>query len=79
VSGTVIFVHPDRREVERMLDHEGVRWRRSLKAGDKVTPQAARPVEAEVRQLRSWRGRTLPLLAVSRANPADPERPNRVL
>jgi hypothetical protein len=41
-----------------MLDHEAMRWARSLQVGDKVTLQAARPISAVVRQLRPWRERT---------------------
>ena len=54
LPGTLVFAHPERREVELMLDHEAMRWGRSLKAGDRVTLRAASPVEAVVRQLRPW-------------------------
>jgi hypothetical protein len=64
LPGTLIFSRPERREVEILLDHEAMRWGRSLQAGDKVTLQAARPVPAVVRQLRPWRERTQVLLEV---------------
>jgi hypothetical protein len=64
LPGTVVFSHPDRDEVEVMLDHEALRWGRSLSPGDKVTLQAARPIPAVVRQLRPWRERTQLLLGV---------------
>jgi hypothetical protein len=64
LPGTVLFSHPDRAEVELMLDHEAIRAGRSLKAGDKVTLRAARAIPGEVRLLRPWRERTQLLLAV---------------
>jgi hypothetical protein len=64
LPGTLVFTHPDRREIEFMLDHEAMRWARSLKPGDRVTLQAAKPVGGVVRQLRPWRERTQILLAL---------------
>jgi len=64
LPGTLIFSHTERREVELMLDHEAMRWGRSLQAGDKVTLQAAKAIPAVVRQLRPWRERTQVLLAI---------------
>jgi hypothetical protein len=68
LPGTLVFSHAQRREVEVMLDHEAMRWGRSLQVGDKTTLQGARPMPAVVRQLRPWRERTRILLAVD-----DPE------
>jgi hypothetical protein len=65
LPGTLLFAHPERREVEVLLDHEAMRWGRSLRAGDKVTLQAARPIAAVVRQLRPWRERTQVLLTTA--------------
>jgi hypothetical protein len=42
-----------------------MRWGRSLQAGEKVTLLAAKPIPAEVRQLRPWRERTQVLLSVA--------------
>jgi hypothetical protein len=64
LPGTLIFAHADHREVELMLDHEAMRWGRSLQAGDKATLQAAKPIAAVVRQIRPWRERTQVLLGV---------------
>jgi Protein of unknown function (DUF3179) len=64
LPGTLVFAHPQSCEVELMLDHEAMRWGRSLKAGDKVTLHAATPIQAVVRQLRPWRERTQVLLRV---------------
>src|SRR5262245_27536280 len=47
-----------------MLDHEAMRWGRSLSPGDKVTLLAPAPTPAVVRQLRPWRERTQLLLQV---------------
>jgi hypothetical protein len=68
LPGTLIFSHPERREVELMLDHETSVWGRSLEAGDEVILQAGNHFPAEVRQLRPWRERTQVLL---RTNDSD--------
>ena len=64
LAGTLIFSHPERREVELLLDHEGMHWGRSLQVTDKVTLQAAKPIRALVKQLRPWRERTQVRLAI---------------
>lgn len=64
LPGTLIFLHPERREIELMLDHESTAWGRLLQAGDNVTLLAAQPVSAVVRQLRPWRERTQVLLRI---------------
>jgi hypothetical protein len=64
LPGTLVFVHAERRELEVMLDHQGMQWGRSLQAGDMVTVQAVNSVPAIVRKLRPWRERTQILLAV---------------
>ena len=67
LPGTVVFDHTERHELELMLDHEGMRWSRSLKPGDKVTLQTShsiQPMPAEVRGLRPWRERTQVLVMV---------------
>jgi hypothetical protein len=69
LPGTLIFTHPERHEVELMLDHEAMPWGRSLQVGDKVTLQTANPIPAFVRQLRPWRERTQVLLRVERSDP----------
>jgi hypothetical protein len=65
LPGTLIFSHPDRREVELMLDHESMRWSRSLQPGDEVILQAGNAISAAVRQLRPWRERTQVLLGTN--------------
>jgi hypothetical protein len=58
LPGTVSFVHRLSGEMELMLDHEAMRWGRSLKTGDSVTLAASPPVPAVVRDVRPWRERT---------------------
>ena len=48
LPGTVIFLHLSG-EMEFMLDHEAIRWGRSLKPGDKVKLQTTPPVPAVVK------------------------------
>src|SRR5262249_55847727 len=43
LPGTVMFLHQYSGEMEFMLDHEAMRWGRSLKAGDTVTLAASPP------------------------------------
>jgi hypothetical protein len=57
LPGTVTFVHLSC-EMDFMLDHEAIRWGRSLKPGDKVTLQTAPPSAAVVKYVRPWRERT---------------------
>jgi hypothetical protein len=64
ISGTLVFAHRDRREIEVMIDHEAMRPARSLQVGDQVTVGIAKLIPAVVRQLRPWRERTQVLLAV---------------
>jgi hypothetical protein len=57
--------------MEVMLDHEAMRWGRSLQVGDKVTLAADPPVQAVVRQIRPWRERTEVRLVVNGADQTD--------
>jgi hypothetical protein len=65
LPGTVVFEHADHYEIELLLDHEVLRWARSLQIGDTVALNAAKPIAAEVRQVRPWRERTQVLLVVA--------------
>jgi hypothetical protein len=58
LPGTVTFLHRFSGEMEVMLDHEAMRWGRSLKLGDKVSLVAEPPIAAIVKQVRPWRERT---------------------
>jgi hypothetical protein len=68
LPGTVSFVHRLSGELEVMLDHEAMRWGRSLKLGDSVTLAAEPPVPAVVRDVRPWRERTQVRLVVGAAD-----------
>jgi hypothetical protein len=70
LPGTVIFLHLSG-EMELMLDHEAIRWGRSLKPGDKVKLQTTPPVPAVVKLVRPWRERTQLRLVVAGADVAE--------
>jgi hypothetical protein len=77
LPGTLVFVHAERGEIELMLDHEAIRWGRSLQPGDKVSLQTDRAIPGAVRQVRPWHERTQVLLATDgshRSLPAASER-----
>jgi hypothetical protein len=59
LPGSVAFVHVFSGEMDLMLDHEAMRWGRSLKRGDKVTLAADPDVAAVVKSVGPWRERTL--------------------
>jgi hypothetical protein len=71
LPGTVTFLHIFSGEMDFMLDHEAMRWGRSLKLGDKVTLQAAPPIQAVVKQVAPWRERTQLRLVVHSKDQAD--------
>lgn len=65
LPGTVTFLHRFSGEMEIMLDHEAMRWGRSLKLGDKVTLAAQPPIAGIVKEVRPWRERTQLRLVVN--------------
>src|SRR5207248_10653218 len=71
LPGTVTFVHIFSGEMDFMLDHEAMRWGRSLKLGDKVTLQATPPIPAVVKNATPWRERTQLRLVVHSKDLAD--------
>ena len=64
LPGTIAFVHVVG-EVELMLDHEAMRWARSLRLGDKVKLAADPPIVAVVKDVKPWRERTQVRLVVN--------------
>lgn len=58
LPGTASFVHVFSGEMDLALDHEAMRWGRSLKLGDKVTLAASPPIAAVVKEVAPWRERT---------------------
>jgi hypothetical protein len=71
LPGTVAFVHVFSGEMDLMLDHEAMRWGRSMKVGDKVTLQADPPIKALVKSVQPWRERTQVRLVVHSFDLAD--------
>ena len=58
LPGTITGLHLLSGELEVTLDHEAIRWGRSLKAGDKVSLNLEKPVAASVLETRPWYERT---------------------
>jgi hypothetical protein len=71
LPGTVTFQHIFNGELEVMLDHEAMRWARSLKLGDAVTLNVAPPIKAVVKQVTPWGERTRLRLVVNGTDQAD--------
>jgi hypothetical protein len=71
LPGTVVFLHRFTGEMELMLDHEAIRWGRSLKPGDKVILAGKPEIAAVVREVRPWRERTQVRLVVSTTELAE--------
>ncbi len=71
LPGSVAFVHVFSGEMDLMLDHEAMRWGRSLKPGDKVTLRADPPIKALVKSVQPWRERTQVRLVVHSFDLAD--------
>jgi hypothetical protein len=64
LPGTLAFHHVFSGELELALDHEAMRWGRSLTPGDTVYLQAAPPIKAVVKAVTPWRERTVVRLVV---------------
>ncbi|HLN28795.1 MAG TPA: DUF3179 domain-containing (seleno)protein [Gemmataceae bacterium] len=64
LPGTLTFHHVFSGELELTLDHEGMRWGRSLRAGDTVQLRADPPIHAVVKAVVPWRERTVVRLVV---------------
>jgi hypothetical protein len=64
LPGTLTIHHVFSGELEVTLDHEAMRWGRSLKAGDEVHVQAEPPIKAVVKAVAPWRERTVLRLVV---------------
>jgi hypothetical protein len=71
LPGSVAFAHTFSGELDFMLDHEAMRWGRSLKTGDKVTLTATPPIPAVVKQVKPWRERTQVRLVVNSFEQAE--------
>jgi hypothetical protein len=71
LPGTVVFLHQFSGEMDFMLDHEAMRWGRSLKAGDKVSLAASPAIPAVVKHVQPWRERTQLRLVTACADQSD--------
>jgi hypothetical protein len=71
LPGSVAFLHRLTGELELMLDHETMRWARSLKPGAEVTLVGTPPIKGVVRQVKPWRERTQVRLVVTTFDQAD--------
>jgi hypothetical protein len=64
LPGVIAFHHPFSGELDVTLDHEAMRWGRSLKSGDSVELTADPPIKAVVKSVTPWRERTTVRLVV---------------
>jgi len=71
LPGTLTFHHVFSGELELSLDHEAMRWGRSLKIGDSVSLRADPPIRAVVKSVAPWRERTVLRLVVGELEAAD--------
>jgi hypothetical protein len=71
LPGSVSFVHRFSGEMDLTLDHEAMRWARSLKTGDKVSLPADPPIRAVVKHVAPWRERTQVRLVARAADITD--------
>jgi hypothetical protein len=79
LPGSVSFLHRFTGELELMLDHEAMRWARSLKPGDKVTLPVEPPISCVVRQVKPWRERTQVRLVAAAVDLADLRQGQRIV
>jgi hypothetical protein len=79
LPGTVTFLHPFSGEMDYMLDHEAMRWGRSLKPGDKVTLAITPPMTTVVKTVKPWREHTQLRLVAAAADQTDLTVGQRVL
>ena len=71
LPGTVVFLHQFSGEMDFMLDHEAMRWGRSLKPGDKVALEGSPAIPAVVKHVKPWRERTEVRLVTACADQSD--------
>jgi hypothetical protein len=71
LPGAIGFLHVYSGEVDVLLDHEGMRWGRSLNQGDKVELAASPPIKAVVKHITAQREKTQVRLVVKSIDLAD--------
>ncbi len=79
LPGTVGVLQLYSGEVDVLLDHEAMRWGRSLSAGDKVELSATPPIKAVVKSVAALRDKTQVRLVVKSIDLAELEMGQRVL
>ena len=79
LPGTVSVQHVFSGELEVLMDHEGMRWARSLQTGDTVHIGADPPIKGVVKRVAPWRERTLVRLVVGELAAADLRPGERVM
>jgi len=78
LPGSLAFVHNFSGELDLILDHEAMRWGRSLKAGDTVELQGDAPIKAIVKSVAPWRERTQVRLVVGELQASEIKAGQRV-
>lgn len=71
LPATVSLLHPLSGEMELLLDHEAMRWGRSLKAGVELSLSADPPIRGVVKHVKPWRERTQVRLVVHGLDQTD--------
>lgn len=71
LPGSVSFLHPLGGEMDVILDHEAIRWGRSLKKGDVIKLASTNPIDGLIKEVRPWRERTQLRLVVNGLDQAD--------
>jgi hypothetical protein len=71
LPGTVTFQHVFSGELDFTLDHEAMRWGRSLNVGDVAYLTADPPIKGVVKAVTPWRERTVVRLVVGELQAAD--------
>ena len=79
LPGSLAFVHNFSGELDLLLDHEAIRWGRSLKAGDAVELQGDVPIKAVVKTVQAWRERTQLRLVVGELQASELKAGQRIL
>lgn len=71
LPGAIGFLHVYSGEVDVLIDHEGMRWARSLNSGDKVEIADANPIKGVVKNVLAQREKTQVRLVVKTFDLAD--------
>jgi hypothetical protein len=71
LPGTIGFLHLYSGEIDVLLDHEAMRWGRSLRPGNKVELAAKPPIKAVVKTVGAQREKTQVRLVISSFDLAD--------